>query len=512
VFGKALKRDQGYDNIRITKSSWDSTFCAVNPKYVAIITEAAGGGAFLVLNVEKTGRVDRDGPVVCGHKAAVLDIQWCPHNDDVIASASEDCTIKIWQIPEGGLNRNLETPVVDLVAHQRRVGLIQWHPSAQNVLLSAGSDMKIFIWNVGTSEVLGEIDFPDLPLSVTWNYDGSKIVTSCKDKKLRVYDPRTGDILQEGKGHEGAKPQQVMFLKNDQIFTTGFSRMSERQYALWDSNLKNIVMQEIDSSNGVIFPFYDADTNMVYLCGKGDSVIRYFEITDEAPYVHYLNCYQSSEPQRGMGMMPKRGVNVNQCEITRFYKLLTKGYCEVIPMTVPRKSELFQDDLYPDTPGDIPAITAQEWFDGKSAPPILVSMKDSYEPTQTTTVVRAAKTNILNKPIAKSQNTPQPSSPTAIQKSAPKPVSQPVQQQPPTRPVSSTNTSNQASVPSTTPAVIEQPAAAPTTTGTVLPAGVDIQNLLDDIRKLKIIVKGHERRIKCVEEKLTAYENADGQI
>jgi len=27
-------------------------------------------------------------------------------------------------------------------------------------------------------------------------------------------------------------------------------------------------MQEIDSSNGVIFPFYDQDSNMVYLCGK----------------------------------------------------------------------------------------------------------------------------------------------------------------------------------------------------------------------------------------------------
>ena len=55
VFGTALKRDQCYDNIRITKSSWDSTFCAVNPKYVAIITEAAGGGAFLVLPLEKVG-------------------------------------------------------------------------------------------------------------------------------------------------------------------------------------------------------------------------------------------------------------------------------------------------------------------------------------------------------------------------------------------------------------------------------------------------------------------------
>lgn len=76
--------------------------------------------------------------MVVGHRAAVLDIQWCPHDDDIVASSSEDCTIKIWQIPEGGLLRNLEEPVVDLVAHQRRVGLIVWHPTVHNILLSAG--------------------------------------------------------------------------------------------------------------------------------------------------------------------------------------------------------------------------------------------------------------------------------------------------------------------------------------------------------------------------------------
>lgn len=27
-------------------------------------------------------------------------------------------------------------------------------------------------------------------------------------------------------------------------------------------------LEEIDSSNGVLLPFYDPDTNMVYLCGK----------------------------------------------------------------------------------------------------------------------------------------------------------------------------------------------------------------------------------------------------
>lgn len=53
VYGSALKREQCYDNIRVSKSSWDSTFCAVNPKFLAIIVESAGGGAFIVLPLNK---------------------------------------------------------------------------------------------------------------------------------------------------------------------------------------------------------------------------------------------------------------------------------------------------------------------------------------------------------------------------------------------------------------------------------------------------------------------------
>lgn len=92
------------------------------------------------------GRIAADHPLVGGHKGPVLDIAWCPHNDNVIASGSEDCVVKVWQIPDGGLSRTLTEPVVDLVFHQRRVGLVLWHPSALNVLLTAGSDNQVIIF------------------------------------------------------------------------------------------------------------------------------------------------------------------------------------------------------------------------------------------------------------------------------------------------------------------------------------------------------------------------------
>lgn len=43
---------QCYDGIRITRNAWDSSFCSVNSKFLAIVLEVAGGGAFTVINLE----------------------------------------------------------------------------------------------------------------------------------------------------------------------------------------------------------------------------------------------------------------------------------------------------------------------------------------------------------------------------------------------------------------------------------------------------------------------------
>ncbi|NXL69109.1 COR1B protein, partial [Chordeiles acutipennis] len=197
VFGQALRAEQCYDDIRVSRVTWDSTFCAVNPAFLAVIVEASGGGAFLVLPLHKTGRIDKSYPTVCGHTGPVLDIDWCPHNDYVIASGSEDCTVMVWQIPENGLSQPLTEPVVVLEGHSKRVGIITWHPTARNVLLSAGCDNVVLIWNVGTAEELYRLEglHPDLIYSVSWSRDGARFCTACKDKSVRVIDPRRGTVV-----------------------------------------------------------------------------------------------------------------------------------------------------------------------------------------------------------------------------------------------------------------------------------------------------------------------------
>lgn len=135
---------------------------------------------------------------------------------------------------------------------------------------------------------------------------------------------------------------RVIFLVDGNVFIIGFSCMSEWQLVFW--NLKNmqelIVFYEMDISNGVLLFFYDFDISIIYLCGKGDSSICYFEIMDEFLYVYYFNIFSSKEFQRGMGYMFKRGFDVNKCEIVRFFKFYERK-CEFIIMIVFRKFDFF---------------------------------------------------------------------------------------------------------------------------------------------------------------------------
>ncbi|XP_030629518.1 coronin-2B isoform X2 [Chanos chanos] len=388
VYGKEGSREQCFDGIPITKNVHDSHFCAVNTKFLAIVTESAGGGSFLIIPVNKTGRVDPHYPRVCGHQGNVLDIKWNPFMDHIIASCSEDCSVRIWEIPEGGLRRNMTKSAMELYGHSRRVGLIEWHPTCSGILLSAGFDCKILIWNTETGEPAKIIDcHTDVVLCMSFNTDGSLLATSSKDNRLRIIEPRSGKVLQEAdcKSH---RINRVVFLGNmKHVLTTGVSRWNTRQVTLWDQEDLSmpIIEEEIDGLSGLLFPFYDADTHMLYLAGKGDGNIRYYEVSTEKPYLQYLMEFRSPAPQKGLGVMPKWGLSVGACEVFRFYKLVTlKGLVEPISMIVPRRSDSYQEDIYPMTAGSQPALSVTEWLSGVDRGPVLMSLKVYYKQPSST--------------------------------------------------------------------------------------------------------------------------------
>jgi hypothetical protein len=383
VFGTVAKKEDCIEGLKVTRNTWDSNLAAANPKFFAVLWEAAGGGSFCVGTwTGHKGKWAGTNPLVSGHKAAVLDIDWNPFNDNLIASASEDCLVKIWNIPDGGLKEAMTESVQTLGGHKRKVGIVKFNPTSNNVLCSAGGDFTVKVWDVekGESKINVEGCATDLIQSVDWNYDGSCVVMASKDKKVRTMDPRTQKIAAEVEAHQGVKGLRAIWLGNrEKIFSAGFSKTSEREYCVWDPKKMSEPLNRatIDSASGLTMPFYDNDTGVLFLAGKGDGNIRYYEIVDEAPYIHYLTEFKSANPTRGIAMLPKRGVNVSECEIVRLLKVSTTA-AEPVAFQVPRKADVFQDDLYPDCYAGEPSQTAADFFANKNTKPKLVSLKNGF--------------------------------------------------------------------------------------------------------------------------------------
>ncbi|KAJ3274721.1 Coronin-2B [Terramyces sp. JEL0728] len=368
AFGTPNKKESCFDNLKVTRSAWDTNLVSANPLFVAVNLEAGGGGAFTVLAHSQTGKLPDNLPVYNGHTAAVLDTDFNPFNDYIIASASEDCKAMIWKIPEGGLTESISTPVLTLAGHQRKVGHVLFNPVADNILATTSADFLVKIWDISTGQEKYELSgHTEIINSISWSWEGNLLFSACKDKKLRVWDVRAGKVVQEAAGHQGVKGSRVIPMGNSSyITTTGFSRSSDRQVFVWDyKNLSQPLKQEnIDTASGLLIPYFDSDTNMLYLAGKGDGNIRYYEWVEEEKNLYILSEYKSSDPLRGLCFLPKRACAINEVEVAKIFK-----------------SDLFQSDLFPNTIGPNPTMSAAEWISGKTAAPKLISLEAGFVPS-----------------------------------------------------------------------------------------------------------------------------------
>mmetsp|Transcript_130214 Transcript_130214/g.291165 ORF Transcript_130214/g.291165 Transcript_130214/m.291165 type:complete len:459 (+) Transcript_130214:63-1439(+) len=387
VFGEPDKKT--YEDLRLSSKATESTGIRGNSKFFSFPWDSGGGGALAVVPLPRTGRLPRDLPLVTGHSGPILDFEFNPFDDNMLCSCSEDLTVKVWNIPDEGIKAHLKEPLVNLEGHGKKVSFCTHNPSVNGIVATTSFDLTCKIWNIAEQEEAFSLPVADQVLSLKWNYTGSLLAATCKDKKLRIIDPRQRSIAAECKIHEGAKASKVEWLGStnlldecNKLVTTGFSSQAERQLNVWDmrnfsstEDAKELNQLILDQGTGALYPFWDPGCQMLYLAGKGDGNVRFFEATPEEPYLHYISDYRSTTPQKGFAFFPKRCVDVSRHEIMKGLKLETTS---VIPISfrVPRKSEAFQEDLFPDCTAGVAAMQAEEWVSSEeSRPPIQQSMR-----------------------------------------------------------------------------------------------------------------------------------------
>jgi coronin-1B/1C/6 len=358
---------------------------------------AGGGGPIVVGRHDRPGRFeDGTSQIVKGHSGAVLDIDWSPFDDSMMATGSDDSTIKLWSIPDsweptdsnglGKAGKDLQDSISDLEAHAKKVTLLRFHPTADNTLLSASADHTIKVWDIEAGAPVSEIaNLPDLTQDIIWDVRGDMYASTNKDKAIRIMDGRTSEqIAKVEKAHDGAKSSKLSFLgESGKIISTGASRQTGREIKVWDiKNLSQPLHTEaVDTASGALIPLYDNDTSVLYLCGKGDGVVRLYEYEDKEPFMFKLNDgFRSTIPGKGYCTIPKRGLNSMDCETVRILKVTNNEGVHPLHFYVPRKSDAFQDDIYPDAPAPIPAHSCAEWLDGSSKMPVTMPLNPKSQP------------------------------------------------------------------------------------------------------------------------------------
>lgn len=347
-----------------------------------------------VFRLDAPGRVPIDVPTLSGHAQSVTDFDFNPFSEHILATGSEDMLIKLWQIPEGGLTSNVTESLADLHGHSRKVTLLRFHPTAGTVLASAAADNTVKIWDAERATEMVSINdaHEQLIQDLVWDVQGNQFATSSKDKNVRIFDARSGAVTSLiSPAHEGAKSIKLAFLGHShKLFSAGFSKTSQRQLKIWDerNTSKEVFRLDLDTAAGVIMPFFDLDTHLIYLAGKGDGNVRVFEVSAEGDSVSAITEFRSNVSAKGMAMVPKRGLNVLSNETARLLKLTTSSV-EPLSFIVPRKAEGFQEDIFPDTFSGEASQSAEEWLAGSDEPLRTKSLNPAASPSAASSPTKA---------------------------------------------------------------------------------------------------------------------------
>lgn len=105
------------------------------------------GSSLAVLPIDDCGRKSKTMPLLHAHSDTITDMDFSPFHDGLLATGSLDCLVKIWHIPEQGLEQSLSDAECTFSHRQRRVDTVGFHPTA-DFLLTTTSFTTLALWDL----------------------------------------------------------------------------------------------------------------------------------------------------------------------------------------------------------------------------------------------------------------------------------------------------------------------------------------------------------------------------
>ncbi|EKM61352.1 uncharacterized protein PHACADRAFT_247901 [Phanerochaete carnosa HHB-10118-sp] len=145
-------------------------------------------------------RLDTDSPIetLSGHSDEVNQIK-CNSRRTLLASCSDDGTVRIWEVGDVKLGRASNNEAVTLAGHSSTVNSITWCPwdqtSDYDLLATSSLDGTSRLWNSSTGECLRVFsDHAASIYTIAFSPDSRLFATAGADGYLRVYDVKSREV------------------------------------------------------------------------------------------------------------------------------------------------------------------------------------------------------------------------------------------------------------------------------------------------------------------------------
>ena len=199
------------------------------------------------------------------HKNSVRSVVFNP-DGDLIATGSEDTTVKLWNGDSG-------KRVKALMRHPAPVLCVAFSPDG-NIVASGSSDGTISFWDVNYKERIKTLKgHEDRVLSICFSPDGKFLASGSADKTIRLWDMNSGKAVKWLVGHMAAV-NSLAFSPTGRILASGSEDGTVR---FWDTDSGETTGKYEESTGAVNSVCFSSDGKSL-AWGAASGVIRLLDV------------------------------------------------------------------------------------------------------------------------------------------------------------------------------------------------------------------------------------------